>query len=182
MPTREEAEEHLRVIRSLMERGTIYRAISASGALVGGMVTLLGCGFLALKSPLPGAPSSAPNELMPTPVYPLFLPTWLVVLAVTVLVNIYLLWRDAERRGDVFLSPGLRAALRALIPSCLVAAVLTFLAADFLLPIAWMIFYGLSLLATQHFAPRSIMLLGWAFLATGLGLLLALYATLTRGT
>ena len=30
------AEEHLRVIRSLMERATVYRAISAPTALVGG--------------------------------------------------------------------------------------------------------------------------------------------------
>jgi hypothetical protein len=31
-----------------------------------------------------------------------------------------------------------------------------------------MILYGLGLLGTQHFAPRSIVYLGWAFLAAGL--------------
>jgi hypothetical protein len=30
------------------------------------------------------------------------------------------------------------------------------------------IFYGLGLLATAHFAPRSIMWLGWSFLLAGL--------------
>src|SRR5688500_9258369 len=35
------AEEHLRVIRSLMEKATIYRTISAEGALVGGALSLI---------------------------------------------------------------------------------------------------------------------------------------------
>ena len=39
MPTRSEAEEHLRVIRSLMEKATIYRAISAPTALLGGVLS-----------------------------------------------------------------------------------------------------------------------------------------------
>src|SRR5438270_4632677 len=34
------AEEHLRVIRSLMERVTVYRAISAPTALVGGVSSM----------------------------------------------------------------------------------------------------------------------------------------------
>ncbi|EDY20813.1 hypothetical protein CfE428DRAFT_2010 [Chthoniobacter flavus Ellin428] len=32
------------------------------------------------------------------------------------------------------------------------------------------IFYGLALLATAHFAPRSMMWLGWSFLVAGLGI------------
>ena len=38
----------------------------------------------------------------------------------------------------------------------------------YLLPPAWMISYGLGLLATWHFAPRSIGVLGGAFLVAGL--------------
>ena len=33
---------------------------------------------------------------------------------------------------------------------------------------AWVVFYGLALLATGLFAPRSLAILGWAFLLTGL--------------
>ena len=40
MDERKRAEEHLRVIRSLMERATIYRAISAPTALVGSILAL----------------------------------------------------------------------------------------------------------------------------------------------
>ena len=100
----------------------------------------------------------------------LFLTCWLGALAVAGAGNIHFLRADARRRGEKFVSAGMRAALCALWPSYLVAAVFTILfwrQAE-ALPIAWMLLYGLSLLATQHFAPRSIVLLGWAFLSAGL--------------
>ena len=40
-----------------------------------------------------------------------------------------------------------------------------------------MLFYGVGLLATFHFAPRSITRLGWAFLAAGMG---SFYLVLTE--
>ena len=168
MPNQSEAEENLRVIRSLMERATIYRAISAPVALAGGLASLPGCFVVALKSAQPGISPPALNLL--------FLATWLGVLAIASMTNVFFLWQDAHRRGDVFVSPGMRAALRALAPSHLVAAILTIFWANsaHLLPAAWMIFYGLGLLATQHFAPRSIALLGWSFLAAGLAAIIVM--------
>ena len=100
MPTREEAEEHLRVIRSLMERSTIYRAISAPVALIGGLSSLAGCALIISKFP----PAQAGDSVVA--VCPFFLPLWLAVLAITAFANAYFLWHDARRRGDVFLSPG----------------------------------------------------------------------------
>src|SRR5437764_425407 len=44
MDERLNAEENLRVIRQLMERVTVYRAISAPTALVGGILALLAAG------------------------------------------------------------------------------------------------------------------------------------------
>src|SRR4051812_26256696 len=41
-----EAADHLKTIRSLMERATVYRAISAPTALAGGLVALAICGLL----------------------------------------------------------------------------------------------------------------------------------------
>ena len=40
MDPRPKAEEDLRVIRSLMERATVYRAISAPTALVAGLLSI----------------------------------------------------------------------------------------------------------------------------------------------
>jgi hypothetical protein len=160
MATRSTAEEHLRVIRSLMEKATIYRAISAPTALVGGGAGILAAAVFHFQSR--GAEIQNKSRL--------FLTCWLGALTIAAVGNIYFLRADARRRGERFVSAGMRAALRALWPSYLVAAVLTILARDFpwLLPIPWILLYGLGLLGTQHFAPRSIVLLGWAFLAAGL--------------
>ena len=44
---------------------------------------------------------------------------------------------------------------------------------ELLLVRIWIGFYGLALIATQHFAPRSLVLLGWAFLITAAGMMVA---------
>jgi hypothetical protein len=161
MATPTTAEEHLRVIRSLMEKATIYRAISVPTALVGGCAGIAAAAFFHF-SWRPGDSMRAESHL--------FLACWLSALAIAAVGNVHFLRADARRRGEKFVSTGMRAALRALWPSYLVAATLTILwrnSAE-VLPITWMLLYGLGLLGTQHFAPRSITLLGWAFLIAGL--------------
>ena len=162
MLTRSDAEENLRIIRSLMEKATIYRAISAPTALIGGLASI------AVTIAFPSQFSSGFGSVEHARI--VFLVSWLGVLIITATANTWLLWRDARRRGDIFLSAGMRAAVRAFSPSYLAAGVFTVLFARSpeLLPPSWMLFYGIGLLATQHFAPRSITLLGWAFLIAGL--------------
>jgi hypothetical protein len=163
MPTRSEAEEHLRIIRSLMEKATIYRAISAPTALVGGLCSVafgLGLHFYwrSLPPMVDGESGSWP-----------FICGWLGVLAVTSAANIWFLWRDAVRRGEPFISAGMKQALKCLVPPMLVGGFVTLLLEEtpFYLPFVWMIFYGLALLATTPFAPHSIPRLGWLFLLAG---------------
>ena len=169
MMDRAEAEEHLRVIRSLMEKATLYRAISAPTAVLGGTLSIITGLLLAFAS---GQSTEHPAWF--------FVP-WLGVLAITGGANTYFIHREATRRGDPFLSPGMKMALNALAPSHLVAAFLTVLAlvgtgglttSRFYLglPAAWCVAYGLGLLAMHHFAPRSLICLGWCFLVAGLGL------------
>lgn len=164
---RTEAEEHLRVIRSLMEKATIYRALSAPSALVGGLLAVI-VGF-ALGWPLrEWAASPAP-----------FFIAWLGVLAVAASSNLFFIRRDARRRGDPFISPGMKMALTALAPSQITAGFATALAACgaggfytaglyLSLPGFWCVLHGFGLLAMAHFAPRSIVRLGWSFLFAGL--------------
>ena len=164
MPTRSEAEEHLRIIRSLMEKATIYRAISAPTALVGGLLSILSAvAFEVSFRPL------LRTERVTTQKW--FLVCWLFVLGLTTAANLFFIWKDARRRGDPFVSPGMRLALLSLLPSFACAGFATFLnpGSPYFLPPLWMIFYGLGLLATWHFAPRSIGFLGWAFLIAGFG-------------
>ena len=167
---RTEAEEHLRVIRSLMEKATIYRAISAPTALVGGLLsTLAGIVLVWPVRETAGEPA-------------VFFCAWLAVLGITAAANALFLRRDARRRGDAFISPGMRMALTALAPSHVAAGFATALAAweaagvhatqlHLSLPAFWCVLHGFGLLATAHFAPRSIARLGWAFLIAGLGAL-----------
>jgi len=168
MPTSTEAEEHLRVIRSLMEKATIYRAISAPTALIGGVAsTLFGAWLYFHRRPLPiGGEEQEFSRL--------FLMGWVAVLAVTAVANFWLIWRAAGRRGERFISPAMRKALWALLPPMLCGAFFTVLMARSTnspsissLPQYWMVFYGLGLLATAQFSPRSISVLGWCFLFAG---------------
>jgi len=115
-----------------------------------------------------------------------FLPLWLGVLVLAAIGNTVLLYREARRAGTTFPSPAMLSAIRGMAPAFLAAGVLTGIMAflDFTqayhpifcyiaVPL-WMLFYGIGLLGTQHFAPRSIILLGWAFLLSALVVLIAI--------
>ena len=167
MSIRAEAEENLRVIRSLMEKATVYRAISAPSALVGGVLAVAVSAMLIYLQ--------RDAHFMPSTAWTHFGLPWLGVLILTGAANVYFLWHDAKRRGEAFVSSGMRLAIRALLPGFLVAAVFTpyFLGSFHLqgpLACIWVLCYGLALLATVDFAPRSIARLGWAFLVCGLTL------------
>jgi hypothetical protein len=62
----------------------------------------------------------------------------------------------------------MRAAIRALLPPFLCGAVFFCLFTANRAPAFLAIFYGLALLATGHFAPGSMVWLGWSFLVVGL--------------
>jgi hypothetical protein len=156
------ASHQLRVIRSLMERATVYRSLSAPTALVGGLLSLGGfCTAYYAKH-------HRHYSLNPTE----FLIVWLVILGLTCFANVIFLWRGAVLRGDSFFSSGMKCALMSLAPAFLSAGVLTcVIHRPIELALVWISFYGIGLLGTQHFAPRSIVALGVTFFLTGLGLL-----------
>jgi len=166
---RSKAEADLRVIRSLMERATVYRAISAPAALVAGFLSIFAAVAIYLNDetsinrPVQGRAFAA---------------IWLIVLILAVAANAFFIWREAKKGGRPFISSGMKLSLRAIAPNLLIPAALTlwFLvegykgATELELVIAWIVFYGLALLSTGLFAPRSLVCLGWAFLLTALAL------------
>ena len=159
------AEEHLRAIRQLMERATVYRAISAPTALVGGLLSM----GLAVAMLLWQAGDSERNVDARA-----FFQAWFFVLLVTLTVNMLFIWRGALDRGEALISSGFKLAVRSVTPAFFagvaLSGVLTLTSGIALWPtLMWVVFYGLGLLATMNFAPRSIIVLGWAFLFTGLG-------------
>ena len=165
------AEEHLRVIRSLMERATIYRAISAPTALVAGLLSILAAGaiFLNNETNFSLGFQIASRE---------FAFVWLVVLLIALATNAFFIRREACRTGRPFISPAMKVALRAIAPCLLIPLAVTiwFMQTGYLgnqelfLVVVWTGFYGLALLSTNLFAPRSLVLLGWAFLLTGVAI------------
>ena len=154
-----------------MEKATVYRAISAPTALVAGVLALAAsfAGGAIARLLIDWQPDESRIATLAFPI------TWFAVLVLVGAANGYFLYRDARRRGEKFISHGMKMALIALLPSHLTAAVLSVLFEPnpTVLALVWITFHGLGLLATRHFSPRSIILLGWAFLAAGLGAIVA---------
>lgn len=154
----DDPREQLRVIRSLMERATIYRALSAPTALIGGLLSL-GAFATAYYAKHIRHANLTPRQ---------FLVVWLVVLALTGLSNAIVLWRGAVGRGERFFSAGMKTALANVAPAFVIAGILTCVVHRPIdLCLSWIVLYGLALLATQHFAPRSLVLLGATFFVAG---------------
>ncbi len=172
MTTRDEAVEQLRMIRSLMERATIFRALSGETALIGGAAAVAAAWLSDGKTGWAWA------------YY------WLGGLLLVLVFNVLQLFRASTARGRPFWNKGLRTALRGVLPSLVAGGFLGLLyirtataaaaAGDYphLASVAqnytmagaaiWIMHYGIALLAIREFAPRSMVWLGWAFVAFGL--------------
>jgi hypothetical protein len=163
MTTREEAAEQLRVIRSMMERATVFRALSGETALIGGAAALGAAWVSETKTGW------------------IWASIWLGGLAAVMLFNVYQLVRMATaRKGRVWTS-GLKLALRGAAPSIIAGGFLGLLAvrsgqpnSTILAACFWILHYGLALLAIREFAPKSMVWLGWAFVICGVAALSAL--------
>jgi hypothetical protein len=162
-------QQNLGAIRGLIERGEIYRAVSARAALVGGTLSILTAGAIYLNDEV--------TRIWDRPVRPRELAfAWLGVLFLTVIVSVLFLSRAARNGGAPVNSRRMKLALRTITPYLVIPAAFTgwFLTTGYLgaaeqdLVVVWIAFYGLMLLSTALFAPRSLALLGWAFLLTSL--------------
>jgi hypothetical protein len=167
MSTQQDALEHLRVIRSLMEKAHIYRAISAPAALLGGTLAVASAAWTGWHM--------RENGGIPESASFLFLIQWLVILGVSGIANVILLAREAARRGQPLVSDGMRMALRAILPPLMVGGILGLgliihLQNHVMAALIWVVCYGLALLATASFSPRSLVRLGWVFIILGLAL------------
>jgi hypothetical protein len=169
MDEQSRAEEDLRIIRTLMERATVYRAISAPTALVAAVLSLVTAAAIYWNNEVSPVFSRVIRDRQ-------FAEIWIVVLVAAVAANTFFIWQEARRTARPFVSPGMKLALRAIVPCLLIPAAFTawFVSTGYLggveldLVVVWIVSYGLALLSTTLFAPRSLTLLGWAFLVTGL--------------
>ncbi|HWX16468.1 MAG TPA: hypothetical protein VNY07_07770 [Chthoniobacterales bacterium] len=163
------AEQNLSAIRELIERTEIYRSVSARTALIGGVLSILTAGAIYLNDEV--------TRIWDRPVRPRELAfAWLGVLFLTVTGSKLFLRGAARESGGAVNSRRMKLALRTIAPYLVIPAAFTgwFLTTGYLgaaeqdLVVVWIAFYGLMLLSTALFAPRSLALLGWAFLLTSL--------------
>jgi hypothetical protein len=167
MSEKQMAEQNLATIRGLVEHAEIYRGVLARAAFIGGVLSILTAGAIYVNDEV--------TRFLDRTVRPReFAFAWLDVLFVTVIVAAWLMNRATRGNGDGHARMNL--VLRIVAPFVLIPAAFTswFFATGYLgaaeldLVTVWIVFYGLALLSTAFFAPRSIALLGWAFLLTGL--------------
>jgi hypothetical protein len=177
------ALEHLRIIRTLMERAHIYRSVSAPAALIGGVLAVIVAG-LGVKLNMTPEGNYAVDENCGSRQ---FLFTWLGVLVVSGVANLLLLMRESGHKGQPAITEGMRMALRAIVPPLLTGGVLGVCLIWFqknveLAALVWILCYGLALQATVSFAPRGIIRLARAFLITGQALTILWFWTRGLGT
>ncbi|MCW1885278.1 hypothetical protein OKA04_11105 [Luteolibacter flavescens] len=160
MTTHQEAAEQLRVIRTMMERATIFRALSGEAALIGGAMSLA-AGWISEDRH--GWKWGS---------------VWLGGLAIVLVFAIWQLLRAAHAHKRIVWSHGLKVALRGATPSLVVGGFVGLLylrsgmpGAEMLSACFWILHYGLALLAIREFAPKSMIWLGLAFLIVGLAAL-----------
>lgn len=153
MTTREEAAEQLRMIRTVMEKATVFRALSGETALIGGAVAL-------------AAAWRSEGRLNWS-----FAGWWLGGLVLVLAFNVFQIIRMKASSNRPFWTPGLRVALRGVLPSLISGGFLglLFVRGNLVQAAAclWILHYGLALLAIREFAPKSMVWLGWAFVVFG---------------
>jgi len=155
----EKALNQLNLIREMMEKATVYRALSAPAAIFGGfLAVLLGLYFLL---------QDKNGEFVDGAHY---FWTWVVALIIADSFNALLLFKRAKREGSKFISSGVKLTILRTAPAAIAGAIISFEAAKNdieLCTLVWILCYGAALLAMGEVAPRSLKRLGWSFIVFG---------------
>ena len=155
----EKALNQLNLIREMMEKATVYRALSAPAAIFGGfLAVLLGLYFLL---------QDKNGEFVDGAHY---FWTWVVALIIADSFNALLLFKREKREGSKFISSGVKLTILRTAPAAIAGAIISFEAAKNdieLCTLVWILCYGAALLAMGEVAPRSLKRLGWSFIVFG---------------
>jgi len=153
------AEENLNIIRTLMERVSVYRRALAPVAITVGLLGLAAAG-LAVAMGWTGEGR--------------FAGYWLAVAVVALLAVLFLVRRQAIRDKEEIMPPTMRRVVRALAPMLLAGlglGVLEILAKEhrdsIRLIALWMVLYGGALHAAGFFMQRGLRWLGSIFMFCG---------------
>lgn len=154
----DQAEQNLQVIRTLMERSTIYRRALGPMMVWAGVVAIVAATVGGYRH-IHGARE--------------FIGFWVGTCAVALLGALWLARRQAVRDQEPFWSSPMRRVAQAFLPAMIAGAALTlftwWIAADLTdnLVALWAMLYGCALHAAGMFAPRSLRYAGWLFIIGG---------------
>ena len=158
--TPEQAAEHLRVIRDLMERPIRNTTRSGLSGIVAGVLALGGCAATWRLA------DGAPTE--PTVALGL---VWLGVLVSAAGIDLLLTWRRAAKLGQAYWKRGQRQTALAIAPGFVIGGLMTGLLVRYqgheFIPFFWMVFYGMAVWSVGLFSVVEVKVLGAAFLAAG---------------
>lgn len=167
-----EAAANLEVIRTLMERSALYRRALGPVMLFAGLCGILGA---ALGPALPIHSARA------------FVLYWAAICALAWVGILLLVRRQALKDGEPLWSPPARRVIRAFLPAAVAGAAFGLAggqaaaSAGLLLVVpAWILLFGVGMLAAGFFLPRGVHWFGLAMLLLG-GLLMPLFAGLDTG-
>ena len=160
IPLSHRAMEDLRFIRHTMENGHAFTAVPGWGGV--------GMGATALAASVIAAGRATPEG---------WLGVWAAEAVVAVGIGAWAIERKARRSGLPVLSGTGRKVLLGFTPPALAGVVLTVAlwqaSATKLIPGAWLLLYGVAVVAGGTFSVRVVPLMGVCFMALGaLGLLL----------
>ncbi len=165
------ATEHLQIIRTLMERSTLYRR--ALGPI------MLAVGGIGVAAALLASLTDIVKERF-------FIPYWLAVSLIAISISYLSARKQAVKAGEDFWSPPACRVTQALLPPLFGGMVLGLFMfgqkadegqAIWLLPPLWMILYGCALHAAGFFTPRGVKLFGWGFILSGAGLAMGILSS-----
>jgi hypothetical protein len=159
------ASEHLQLIRTLMERSTLYRRalapIMIASGFIGMLAAVLTC-FIKVDG----------NRK--------FSLYWLAVSVVAFVASFLLVRRQAIKESEPLWSLPTQRVTQALFPAFFlgfVGGIYNLLneqpSTPWFLALVWVVAYGCALHAAGFFMQRGIKLFGWAFIVSGSLLLLA---------
>lgn len=152
------AMDNLAFIREAMTRSSSFTSVPGWGLVLMGFVALAGSYLAALPD-------------MP------WLITWMTVAVLASSIGGGTMYLKAKRnRESLWMGPGRRFAL-SLAPPILAGAILTYILTqagmERLLPLMWLLLYGVGCVTGGAFSVRVVPLMGLCFMLLGCGLILA---------
>ena len=147
------AEENLSLIRTLMERATIYRRALAPIMITTGVIGTTASVFGMLGK-------------LDTPMR--FLACWAGTAAVALLAGFALARREALQEREAFWSPPTRRVALALLPAGVAGVIVACVETDpSRLAGWWLLIYAVGLHGAGFFMPSGVRRLSWLFLLAG---------------